>query len=264
MLISIILVVGAAIIGWMLIGGGPRAAERRVDAMSRSHSNDLEQQIQQLTADVGMSSADLRHDELVDVANGSLDALLCASFQDLTAILEAKGLHPDADIAEMIRADFSRRPATHRPAGLSEMSHAQLVALRTSEKSAGWKSFDPRTLGIAIVPAKPDDGNVIVAGSPERIQHMVASGCSGKCVRAEMPYVSDFARELERRNAVARAYIGVEGTTMKGQRVYLMIAYSMLPDVGWTPRSVTAITLSGEGLYTPRVQGPSRVPTLAS
>lgn len=264
MLISMILVVGVAIFGWMLIGGGPRAMEQRVDAATRSHSTDLKNQIDQLTADAVISSAGLRHDELVDVANGSLDALLCASFDDLVALLDSKGLHPDAAIAEMIRADFSRRPATHRPAGLSEMSHADLVALRTSEKSAEWKSFDPRTLGIAIVPAKPDDGNVIVAGSAERIQHMVASGCSGKCVRAEMPYVSDFARELERRNAVARAYIGVEGTTVKGQRVYLMIAYSMLPDVGWTPRSVTAITLSGEGLYTPRVQGPSRVPTLAS
>lgn len=264
MLIAIALAGGVAVIGWILVSAGPRATELRIDAESRSHAKDLNSRIERLADDAAMSTDGLRHDELVNVVHGSLDAMLRASFDDLVALLQAKGLRPDSEIAEMIRADFSRRPATHRPAGLSDMSHAELVALRTSDKSSEWKSFDPRTLGITIVPAKPDDGNVIVAGSAERIQHMVASGCSGKCVRAEMPYVSDFARELERRNAVARAYIGVEGTTAKGQRVYLMISYSMLPDVGWTPRSVTAITLSGEGLYTPRVQGPIRVPTLAS
>jgi hypothetical protein len=206
----------------------------------------------------------LAPDQLAEVMHDSLGSLLRGSFDELIAMLVAAGLEPDAELAEQIRADFARRPPGHRPDALAQMDAASLLGLRTAQSASGWRSFDARTIGIVIVPANPDDGNVISAGDAVRIQHILASGCSGRCVRAEMPYVSRFARELEKNHAASRAYVGVEGTTERGNRAYMVIAYTLLPGVGWVPRHVTAMTLTGEGWFMPRVDAGGEVPTLAA
>ena len=134
------------------------------------------------------------------------------------------------------------------------MTEEEILALRTADRGMPLKSIRPNSIAMVTIPAGSPPTIKDRYGDTARLESILKVGCSGRCVRADIPFTSEFLARAEALGALDTAAAIIEGVAETGENVVLVVGLTRHPEHGWMPRWVISIAQDGAGkFYMPRI-----------